>query len=572
MKFLNFNSISSKLTMLVIFSVLPGLAILFYSGLEQRRQSIDHAKRDVLLLTHTMAEAQQEITNSTRQLLATLSLLPAIQALDPRVSHQILQAVLKQNPAYSNIVLTDLNGTVLTAGKTFAGTNLADRKHIREALDRKEFAVGEFIISRDGQKQPIFPFAYPVLDQEGNPKGVLTTAVKLTNLDRFHDFSQLPEQSFVAVTDHHGLRLLYYPARETNPIGTPIRAASWEIASKTPNPGMFIGTGSDGRRRIFAFEQVRLKEQDPPYLYVWAGVPEAHILAAPNAALARNLLLMLLAAGLSLLLAWLIGKKTLIIPVQNLVDLTRKFAGGELMARPAPPAPANHGELGVLTKAFHDMAETLTVSQQTLRENEARFRLLLDSLEALVYVTDMDTYEVLFVNQSAKKQFGEVTGKICWQSIQKGQSGPCPFCTNQYLVDEQGKPGAVYRSERQDAGSGQWLLMHDRALEWIDGRIVRLQVATDVTERKKSEKEREQLITQLQEALEKIKTLSGLLPVCAACKMIRNAEGHWEPIESYINQHSEAKISHSICPDCAKKLYPEFTDANGKIKRTKESK
>jgi len=66
---------------------------------------------------------------------------------------------------------------------------------------------------------------------------------------------------------------------------------------------------------------------------------------------------------------------------------------------------------------------------------------------------------------------------------------------------------------------------------------------------------------ELQEALAKIKTLSGLLPICASCKKIRDDKGYWNRIETYISDHSEAEFSHSICPECTKKLYPELYDA-----------
>jgi PAS domain S-box-containing protein len=80
----------------------------------------------------------------------------------------------------------------------------------------------------------------------------------------------------------------------------------------------------------------------------------------------------------------------------------------------------------------------------------------------------------------------------------------------------------------------------------------------DITERKKAEEQKESLLVNLQEALAKIKTLSGFLPICASCKKIRDDEGYWHQIESYIRDHSDAEFSHGICPSCAKKLYPDF--------------
>ncbi|MCX5817654.1 MAG: PAS domain S-box protein [Proteobacteria bacterium] len=80
----------------------------------------------------------------------------------------------------------------------------------------------------------------------------------------------------------------------------------------------------------------------------------------------------------------------------------------------------------------------------------------------------------------------------------------------------------------------------------------------DITERKLAEEERERLILELQEALSQVKTLHGLLPICASCKKIKNDKGYWEQMEIYISDHSEADFSHGICPECAEKLYPEY--------------
>jgi hypothetical protein len=71
---------------------------------------------------------------------------------------------------------------------------------------------------------------------------------------------------------------------------------------------------------------------------------------------------------------------------------------------------------------------------------------------------------------------------------------------------------------------------------------------------------REKLNTELFETLAQIKRLEGLLPICAACKQIRNERGEWELMEKYITAHSEARFSHSVCPECARRLYPQYLD------------
>jgi PAS domain S-box-containing protein len=92
----------------------------------------------------------------------------------------------------------------------------------------------------------------------------------------------------------------------------------------------------------------------------------------------------------------------------------------------------------------------------------------------------------------------------------------------------------------------------------VQGAVV---VNQDITEAKRLEKEREDLIRSLEEARRNIKILSGLLPICASCKRIRDDHGAWEQMEEYIHSHSEAEFSHGICPDCMQRLYPNYTSA-----------
>jgi len=83
-------------------------------------------------------------------------------------------------------------------------------------------------------------------------------------------------------------------------------------------------------------------------------------------------------------------------------------------------------------------------------------------------------------------------------------------------------------------------------------------VLRDITERKRQERERLRLIDELKEALRRVKTLNGLLPICSSCKKIRNDGGYWEQVETYIRSRSNAEFTHGICPDCISRLYPEI--------------
>jgi hypothetical protein len=80
---------------------------------------------------------------------------------------------------------------------------------------------------------------------------------------------------------------------------------------------------------------------------------------------------------------------------------------------------------------------------------------------------------------------------------------------------------------------------------------------------KQSEEKQRKLVVKLQEALARVKTLTGILPICASCKKIRDDRGYWNQVEAYVRDHTEAEFSHGICPDCAKELYPEYYREKG---------
>lgn len=113
---------------------------------------------------------------------------------------------------------------------------------------------------------------------------------------------------------------------------------------------------------------------------------------------------------------------------------------------------------------------------------------ILDSIDALIYVADLKTYELLFVNKHAQSLWGDVVGERCWEVLQKDQDRPCAFCTNDQLLDAHGLPKGILKWEFQNTKNGRWYECHDTALHWIHGEMVRLELATDITEHKKLEK------------------------------------------------------------------------------------
>lgn len=138
--------------------------------------------------------------------------------------------------------------------------------------------------------------------------------------------------------------------------------------------------------------------------------------------------------------------------------------------------------------------DTGTVQLLTGLEQFAAVSSIFDAAEMVLYVADMQTYELLFMNAQAEQFWGRGRlGEPCYRVLQGGQSGPCSFCTNSRLVA--GGPDArPVTWEFQNTVTQRWYLCIDRAIPWSDGRLVRMEVAIDITERKLQEEFREQYV------------------------------------------------------------------------------
>ena len=150
-------------------------------------------------------------------------------------------------------------------------------------------------------------------------------------------------------------------------------------------------------------------------------------------------------------------------------------------------------------------------ARQDLKEAHQRLLTILGGIDSHIYVADMETHEILFMNQNMQDAFGaDLTGRTCYQSIRR-EAGPCSYCTNPKLVDAQGRPTKMEIWEDQNPVTGRWYINYDRAIKWVDGRIVRLQIATDSTELKQAQQEKDNLESQLRQAqkMEALGTLAG---------------------------------------------------------------
>ena len=121
-----------------------------------------------------------------------------------------------------------------------------------------------------------------------------------------------------------------------------------------------------------------------------------------------------------------------------------------------------------------------------------------------------------------------------------------------------------YQAEGLDVGADGYIIkpISNKELVARVHSLVRIKRAEDALRLK--EKEQQKLISELQEALAEIKTLKGFIPICASCKKIRDDQGYWNQLEAYISKHTDAVLSHGLCPECAEKYEEELKDLTKK--------
>jgi len=212
------------------------------------------------------------------------------------------------------------------------------------------------------------------------------------------------------------------------------------------------------------------------------------------------------------------------------------------------------------------MREHKQISEE-LRESKATMDSIFNSATPLC-ITGKD-FEIIQANKAFNDIFGQPDQqsgrKMCFESHPSADcnSDNCPL-----IRILNGETEVVSDMTKHDVkGYEKTFIVTARPFLNAQKEVIGIvESFQDITERKLAEDANVDLINELQNAIKEVNFLSGLLPICAACKKIRDDKGYWSKIESYISSHSKVEFTHSICPDCAQNLYPDL--CNEEIKNS----
>lgn len=179
-------------------------------------------------------------------------------------------------------------------------------------------------------------------------------------------------------------------------------------------------------------------------------------------------------------------REGIIVGLANHTLLIAKDGTERPIADSGAPIRDETGALTGVVLVFRDQTEERR-QQSALHESNKRLQTILDSIDAAIYVADIKTHELLFVNDYVRRLSGDVViGRLCYEVLQ-GKKSPCTFCSNDKLLTADGRAAGIYQWEFQNRIDLRWYDVRDSAVQWFDGRLVRLEIASDITDRKKME-------------------------------------------------------------------------------------
>ena len=406
------GSIRKKLIVLVLLAAMPAFSVLLITEWLNRRHAVSEARKEATIFLNGFTEVQRRITDSTHTLLRTVASIPDIRNEKQEASQVILSTLLETNPIYTNVILVDTDGSVVAAGKdheTVKRLNFADRKQFKDAIRTKGFSSGEYVVGKSSKKS-IFPFGMAVLDDNKDPSGVIIIGVNLFHYTTLFNRNDFPEDSLFGLCDHNGLRLFRHPRPDELKIGEPIKKDIFNAAA-SGRPGSIIGVTSEGNKRLIVFEALRVKEDQPPYMYMFMAFSYHQIQSEARAILYRVAITGLLSLSLTLLIVRFIGGRGIARRIEALTRMTRAFGKGERSI--ASGIDYSDGELGELARSFDTMTATLDEREkernealQELKYSEQRFREIIEDVSAISIQGYDEDRTVTFWNSASEILYG----------------------------------------------------------------------------------------------------------------------------------------------------------------------
>lgn len=411
-------------------SALPALAVILYTGVEQRAKAAEHAQQDALRIVGFAAVNQELLVENSRGFLVALAHVAGLNGgdlTDCGVVFQHLQEV--HYPYYTGFYLADLEGNILCSTPGESPDHLETCPHYQNLIKASGFTVSTYHICRTSGKG-VISLGYPVFDNFNQPIGVVNVGIDLEWFNTFAEDADLPPGSTLTVADHDGIILAHYPDPDYW-VGKKMPEDSIFRIILSQKEGTARAAGPDGMERLFAFTPLWSEDQS---VYLSLGIPSSVAFAEANRTLARNLVFLALATLLVGIGAWYLSELFLVKQTQSLVNTTQRLASGELQTRTG--FPYQEGEMGLMAQAIDKMAQALEerdVERRKAEQSLSEYAIDLErrnrELQDFANIASHDLQEPLrkiqiFSDLLIRRYIGELDDRACYylQSMNESAS------------------------------------------------------------------------------------------------------------------------------------------------------
>lgn len=403
-------SLRTHLLLLALLLSLPALALILHSGVVQRQEAIRKGNRDARRLVTLIANEQYNQVGNAEQLLVVLAQLPDIRNRKVADVNSLLGEILRKNPQFGNIVVTDREGMVWASGLPMGQPfSLRERLMFRATRQSGAFSSGEYVVGRLSVKHTI-GFGYPIENEQGEWQGVISANLDFERLvRRLLTTTELPKKSQLTIVDRNGT-IVFSSQEPERFVGTPLKPALLRRMAGDPakDRDTFFDETDQDDRRIISYRVLRLPHETDPYLYVCASVPLDGVMRKARQAELVNMGLLATVLLAAFVLTLVIGNVCFVQRVKRLQEASARLAEGELQVRVADLVGG--GELGELGRAFDEMARKLAAREQELSDlNRDLLKRVAEETERRV------SHERLLARHIRLAAMGEMIGAIAHQ-------------------------------------------------------------------------------------------------------------------------------------------------------------
>lgn len=572
------QSLQGKLVLLLLLLLVPALLIQVYVFLARVETRRSEEFRSNLEIARAVAKAFDSfVKDILHQELAIGIVSTSSFPLNSMELQRLLAESAGDNAAIRYIKIAHPSGNLWASSHPdITSENVSDRDYFREIAGGREWSVSKLLIGKDSDS-PFFAISRGISDDKGKLLAVVITAI---NPERLGEMLGIERTSGAAVSviDRQGLLVYSRPAVKI----------TWEERSRL-NQVPMLEDALAGKEVTGVVKSYEGNDQffagTPVASIGWvagAGRDEHVAMAAIRKTLLPQTTLFLSITIIVFGIAYSFSRKISTMVAQlrdHALALGRGDSQNLAIARGC-------AELEDLARAFNTMSEEIqdrederVLADAALRQSEEHFRLVFDKAPIGAIVIGLD-YRFLQVNETYCRMTGYSDKELVSMMFLDLIHPEDKECNSQLVQQAIAGDIEQFRLEKRcirKNGEIIWVTVSGQVIRNPSGGPLHLiSMIEDITERKEMETslreardelelrvvERTAELTRANEILKEqaasITTLRSLLPICAHCKRIRNDEGYWQQIESYIHQHAGTEFSHGICPECLKKHYSEF--------------